>query len=82
MSDMSDALQGIRDLLTMIPVTVRRIIYGLLAVVVLLDSVIDVLPDDVSEILLIVFGLFAPVMALANTTSPPPPPPPEPAEFA
>ena len=79
---MTDALAAARDLLTMIPVKVRKTIYGLLGLAVLVDSFTNLLPDDVGNGLVIAFGLASSVLALGNATDPlPPPPPPVPPAF-
>jgi hypothetical protein len=71
---MTDTIGAVRDLFVLIPVTIRRVIYGLLGLTIILDGALHILPDPVEDVLVTVFGLFAAVMALANTTPPTPPP--------
>jgi hypothetical protein len=62
-------IAAVRDLLILIPVRVRQVIYGVLGLVILLDASLHVMPDRVEDALTTVFGVFAAVMALANSTN-------------
>lgn len=75
---MSDAIAASRDLLTGIPLKVRRTLYGLFGLVILLDGIWNVLPDDIATPLVTTFGVLGSILALANTTPTPLPPPPPP----
>ena len=74
---MSDALSAAADLLRAIPLKARRAVYGLYGLVILVEPIVDVLPEEVDLRIIAGFGLFTTLMALANssTTSAPPSPP-------
>jgi len=74
---MNDALSAAAGLFTAIPVAVRRALYGLFGLVVILESVLEVLPEDWSLKLIALWGIFNSLMALANSATPPPAPPDE-----
>ena len=81
---MSDTYTAVADLLRGVPTRIRQTLYGLFGVVILLDGVWDVLPDDVATPLVTTFGVLGSVLALANTKQTQPPTVPEnfPDEFA
>lgn len=77
---MTDAITAARDLLTLIPLKIRKILYGVLGLVILIDGVLDVLPAEVDSQIIAVFGVFTSLLAFANASAkplPPPPPPPQ-----
>ena len=71
MAPMSDAIAASRDLLVSIPIRVRRTLYGIFGLVILLDGIWNVLPDDIATPLTTTFGVTGAILALANTGSPP-----------
>ena len=73
---MSDALTAAGGLFTSIPLRLRRTLDGLFGLVVVLEGIFDVLPEDWSLKLIALFGLFNSLMALANSSTTPLPPPP------
>lgn len=66
----ADPIAAVRDLFTMIPVAVRRVVYGLLGLLIVVDGLFALLPDSVGDALTVVFGILASVMALANSGTP------------
>ena len=72
---MSDALNAAGGLFASIPLKIRRTLYGLFGLVIVLEGIFDVLPEDWSLKLIALWGVFNSLMALANSTTPPPPPP-------
>lgn len=66
---MGDALSAAAGLFTSIPVTFRRTLYGLFGLFVLLEGILEVLPEDWSLKMIALFGLFNSLMALSNSTS-------------
>lgn len=73
---MSDALTAAGGLFTSIPLSVRRTLYGVFGLVVVLEGVFDALPEDWSLKLIALWGVFNSLMALANSSTTPLPPPP------
>ena len=73
---MSDALTAAGGLFTSIPLSVRRSLYGVFGLVIVLEGIFDVLPEDWSLKLIALWGVFNSLMALANSATPPLPPPP------
>ena len=73
---MPDAISAVRDLLTVIPLKVRRAIYGIFGAVILVDGIWKVLPEDISSQVVATFGVLGLVLALANTAQAPALPPP------
>jgi len=73
---MSDALNAAGGLFVSIPLQVRRTLYGLFGLVIVLEGIFDVLPEDWSLKLIALWGVFNSLMALANSASTPLPPPP------
>jgi hypothetical protein len=73
---MSEALTAAGGLFTSIPAGVRRTLYGLFGLVIVLEGIFDVLPEDWSLKLIALWGVFNSLMALANSTVAPLPPPP------
>jgi hypothetical protein len=73
---MTDMVAAIGDLLGMIPVVARRALYGLFALVVVLDGIWNLVPEGIDDKVLATFGVFNSVMALANSRATPLPPPP------
>lgn len=71
---MSDTTLAVVDLFKSIPRRIRQTIYGLLGLLIILDGLLDLLPDRFGDAAVVVFGLFSSAMALANTVLPPPPP--------
>ena len=74
---MSDAITAAGGLFASIPTKVRRTLYGLFGLVIVLEGIFEVLPDDWSLKLVAVWGVFNSLMALANSGELPPPPPDE-----
>ena len=74
---MNDPISAVRDLLTLIPLKIRKAIYGVIGLVILIDGIFDVLPDGLDSQIIATFGVLGSVLALANTSQPLPPPPPE-----
>lgn len=64
---MSDPITASRDLLVAIPLVVRRVIYGLVGLVILFDGIWDVLPESVDDKVVTTFGVLGSVLALANS---------------
>jgi hypothetical protein len=64
---MSDAITAAGGLFVSIPAKVRRTLYGLFGLVVVLEGIFEVLPDDWSLKLVAVWGVFNSLMALANS---------------
>ena len=80
---MSDALTAAGGLFVSIPLRIRRTLYGLFGLAIVLEGIFDVLPEDWSLKLIALWGVFNSLMALANSTAPPPTVRPEfPDEFA
>ena len=75
---MNDPISATRDLLTLIPLKIRKAIYGVVGLLILIDGIFDVLPDKVDSQIVAVFGVLGSVLALANASKPLPPPPPPP----
>lgn len=73
---MSDALTAAGGLFVSIPLKFRRTLYGLFGLIVLVEPIIDVMPEEVDLKVIAGFGLFNSLMALANSATPPPSPPP------
>ena len=73
---MSDALTAAGGLFTSIPLKLRRTLYGLFGLAVVLEGIFDVLPEDWSLKLIALWGVFNSLMALANSSTTPLPPPP------
>lgn len=71
---MSDALNAAGGLFVSIPLKVRRTLYGLFGLAILLEGILDVLPEDWSLKLIALWGVFNSLMALANSASTPLPP--------
>ena len=67
---MSDALTAAGGLFTSIPLSVRRSLYGVFGLVIVLEGIFDVLPEDWSLKLIALWGVFNSLMALANSTVP------------
>jgi hypothetical protein len=67
---MSDALTAAGGLFTSIPASVRRTLYGLFGLVVVLEGIFEVLPEDWNLKLIATWGVFNSLMALANSTVP------------
>ena len=65
---MSDALTAAGGLFVSIPLQVRRTLYGLFGLVIVLEGIFDVLPEDWSLKLIALWGVFNSLMALANST--------------
>lgn len=83
---MTDALTAARDLLIAVPVKIRRAIYGVLGLAVVIDGSVrtvfpDLIPPRASGALVLAFGLASSLLALANSRPLPPPPPPVPPAF-
>lgn len=74
---MDNAIAAVADLATAVPVKLRRTLYGLFGLLVIFDSIWNVLPDGIDNQVLATFGVFNSVLALANTGSVKPLPPPE-----
>ena len=72
---MSDALTAAGGLFVSIPLQVRRSLYGLFGLVIVLEGIFDVLPEDWSLKLIALWGVFNSLMALANSATVPTPPP-------
>jgi hypothetical protein len=72
---MSDALTAAGGLFTSIPLSLRRTLYGVFGLVVVLEGIFDVLPEDWSLKLIALWGVFNSLMALANSSTTPLPPP-------
>jgi len=70
---MSDALTAAGGLFVAIPLQIRRTLYGLFGLVIVLEGIFDVLPEDWSLKLIALWGVFNSLMALANSATPPPP---------
>jgi len=64
---MSDAVTAAADLLRAIPTRIRQSLYGLLAVVLLVDGWWDVLPDDIAGKVAATFAGLTMILALVNT---------------
>ena len=81
---MSDALTAAGGLFVSIPLQVRRTLYGLFGLAIVLEGIFDVLPEDWSLKLIALWGVFNSLMALANsaTLAPPQVEPQFPDEFA
>lgn len=80
---MSDATTAAADLLRLIPLKIRRTIYGVLGLAVVVDASVrtvfpDLIPARASGALVLAFGLASSVLALANSQPAPPLPPPGP----
>lgn len=73
---MSDALNAAGGLFVSIPLQVRRTLYGLFGLVIVLEGIFDVMPEDWSLKLIALWGVFNSLMALANSATPTPLPPP------
>jgi hypothetical protein len=72
---MSDALTAAGGLFVSIPANIRRTLYGLFGIVIVLEGIFDVLPEDWSLKLIALWGVFNSLMALANSAAPSPPAP-------
>lgn len=72
---MDNAISAVADLASSVPVKLRRTLYGLFGLLVLFDSIWNVLPDGIDNQVLATFGVFNSVLALANTSGKPLPPP-------
>lgn len=70
---MSDALSAAGGLFVSIPIKVRRTLYGLFGLAILLEGIFNVLSEDWGLKLIAVWGLFNSLMALANSGQPPTP---------
>jgi len=73
---MNDALSAAGGLFTSIPASARRALYGLFGLVIVLEGIFQVLPEDWSLKMIALWGVFNSLMALANSSTPPLPPPP------
>ena len=73
---MNDALTAVGGLFTSIPLKIRRTLYGLFGLAIVLEGIFDVLPEDWSLKLIALWGVFNSLMALANSSTDPLPPPP------
>jgi hypothetical protein len=72
---MNDALTAAAKLFTWIPLRVRQGAYGLFALVILVEPIIDVMSEEVDLKVIAGFGLFNTLMALANSSPSQPPTP-------
>ena len=63
---MSDPVSAVRDLLTGIPVKVRRTVYGLVGLVILVDGIWDFLPASIDDKVVTTFGVLGSVLARAT----------------
>ena len=70
---MSDALNAAGGLFASIPLKIRRTLYGLFGLVIVLEGIFDVLPEDWSLKLIALWGVFNSLMALANSNGFAPP---------
>ena len=68
---MSDAITAAGGLFVSIPANVRRTLYGLFGLAILLEGIFEVLPEDWSLKFIAVWGVFNSLMALANSTATP-----------
>jgi hypothetical protein len=78
---MADPVSAARDLLVSVPLKIRRTVYGVLGLAVVIDAGIgtvfpDLIPERFGDALLVVFGLASSLLALANSSDPVPLPPP------
>lgn len=64
---MSDAVTAAADLLRAVPVRVRQGLYGLFALVILIDGWWDILPDDIAGRVAATFAGLTMILALVNT---------------
>lgn len=67
---MQDALNAVGEIFRSVPVRVRRWIYGLVGLVIVVDGIFDFLGDDWGPKVLATFGVLTALMALANTSKP------------
>jgi hypothetical protein len=67
---MNDAIAAVGGLFTSIPAKVRRTLYGLFGLVIVLESILEVLPEDWNLKMIALWGVFNSLMALANSAAP------------
>ena len=69
---MSDTVTAAADVFRLVPLRIRQSLYGLFAVLILIDGWWDVLPDDIAGKAAATFAGLTMILALANSKQPDP----------
>lgn len=72
---MNDAIAAVGGVFAGIPIKIRRTLYAVFGLIVIIESIWDIIPEPADSKVLATWGVFNSIMALGNTVAKPAEPP-------